>query len=74
MMVQDKDGDFQAICVLFPTLDWTKICYEDPAKKIQFKDLITDIVSDLVESWGGGKWNLKIYYSTNEGKGWSGEI
>ena len=74
-IVEDKKSkNLQAVCVLFPTLDWERICYKDTIEEVPINNIVVDVISELVESWGGGKWNLEIYYSTNEGESWSGEI
>ena len=53
--------------VLYPTFGWDEPAYHlegDPEGRT-FAEILVDVVAtEVIEPWGGGKWHLEIFRST----------
>ena len=61
-----------------PSFAWDEAAYHlegDPEGRT-FAEILVDVVAaEVIEPWGGGKWHLEIFRSTNpEPEDWNGEM
>ena len=78
VIVVDDGYDLFLSLILYPTFAWDDEAYHlegDPNARA-FGELIIDIIAaDIIEPWGGGKWHLEIFRSSEaEPEDWNGEI
>ncbi len=54
--------------VLYPSFAWDEAAYHlegDPEGRT-FAEILVDVVAaEVIEPWGGGKWHLEIFRSSN---------
>ena len=78
VIVIDDGYDLFVSLILYPTFAWDDEAYHldgDPNGRA-FGELIIDIIAaEIIEPWGGGKWHLEIFRSSEaEPEDWNGEI
>ena len=78
LIVVDDGYDLFLTIVLYPSFAWDEAAYHlegDPEGRT-FAEILVDVVAaEVIEPWGGGKWHLEIFRSTNpEPEDWNGEM
>jgi hypothetical protein len=78
IIVIDDSYDLFLSLILYPSFEWDQTAYNlegDPNNR-SFAELLVDVVAaEIIEPWGGGKWNLEIFRSVDqEPEDWKGEI
>jgi hypothetical protein len=78
LIVVDDGYDLFLTMVLYPTFTWDEAAYHldgDPEGRT-FAEILVDVVAaEVIEPWGGGKWHLDIFRSSNpEPEDWNGEM
>ena len=77
-IVVDDGYDLFLTLVLYPSFAWEKSAYYlegDPDSRA-FSEILVDLVAaEIIEPWGGGKWHLEIFRSSeSEPEDWNGEM
>src|SRR5262249_42937954 len=77
IVVDDGYGLFLTL-MLYPNFGWDEPAYHldgDPEGRT-FAEILVDVVAaEVIEPWGGGKWHLEVFRSTNpEPEDWNGEM
>ena len=78
LIVVDDGYDLFLTMVLYPSFGWDEPAYHlegDPEGRT-FAEILVDVVAaEVIEPWGGGKWHLEIFRSSNpEPEDWNGEM
>ena len=78
LIVGDDGYDLFLTLVLYQTFGWDEPAYHlegDPDGR-SFAEILVDVVAaDVIEPWGGGKWQLEIFRTHNaEPEDWNGEM
>jgi hypothetical protein len=78
LIVVDDGYDLFLSMILYPTFGWDEPAYHlegDPEGR-SFAEILVDVVAaEVIEPWGGGKWHLEIFRSSNpEPEDWNGEM
>jgi hypothetical protein len=78
IVVVDDGYDLFLTIVLYPSFGWDDEAYHlegDPEGRTFAEILVDVVVGDVIEPWGGGKWHLEIFRSTQpEPEDWNGEM
>ena len=78
LVVIDDGFDLFLTLVLYPSFQWDDPAYhlDGDTELRSFAEILVDVVvSEVIEPWGGGKWHLEVYRSSNpEPEDWNGEI
>ena len=74
----DDGYDLFLTMVLYPSFSWDEEAYHldgDPEGRT-FAEILVDVaLGEVIEPWGGGKWHLEIFRSTQpEPEDWNGEM
>ena len=68
LIVVDDGYDLFLTMLLYPTFAWDEAAYHlegDPEGRT-FAEILVDVVAaEVIEPWGGGKWHLEVFRSTN---------
>src|SRR5687768_5669672 len=78
LIVVDDGYDLFLTMVIYPNFGWDEPAYHlegDPEGRT-FAELLVDVVAtEVIEPWGGGKWNLEAFRATAaEAEDWNGEM
>ena len=78
LIVVDDGYDLFLTMVLYPSFSWDEEAYHldgDPEGR-SFAEILVDVVlGEVIEPWGGGKWHLEIFRSTQpDPEDWNGEM
>ena len=78
LIVVDDGYDLFLTMVLYPSFGWDEAAYHlegDPEGRT-FAEILVDVVAaEVIEPWGGGKWHLEVFRSSNpEPEDWNGEM
>ena len=78
LIVVDDGYDLFLTMMLYPSFAWDEAAYHlegDPEGR-SFGEILVDVVAaEVIEPWGGGKWHLEVFRSTNpEPEDWNGEM
>ena len=78
IIVVDDGYDLFLTMVLYPSFGWDEEAYHlegDPEGRSFAEILVDVVVGDVIEPWGGGKWHMEIFRSTQpEPEDWNGEM
>ena len=78
LIVVDDGYDLFLTMMLYPSFAWDEPAYHlegDPEGRT-FAEILVDVVAaEVIEPWGGGKWHLEVFRSTNpDPEDWNGEM
>ncbi len=78
VIVVDDGFDLFLTMLLYRTFGWDEEAYhlEGDTEGRTFAEILVDVVvGDIIEPWGGGKWHMEIFRSTQqEPEDWNGEM
>ena len=78
LIVVDDGYDLLLTLVLYPSFPWDDSAYhlEGEPEGRSFAEILVDLVAaEVIEPWGGGKWHLETFRSSQpEPEDWNGEI
>jgi hypothetical protein len=78
VQVLDDGYDLLLTVLVSPTFAWDDPAYhlENDTEQRSFAEILVDVIAaDIIEPWGGGKWNLEVFRSTAaDPDDWNGEM